>query len=301
MLKIYELGTILATDKSSEMFMNEETKQPVPPSFPQRFSIQVSVDDAHKRFINRALNMIQGTLPDLEILRLDRDKPEYVRVALVNVATQLGVGYQWDKLFSDYARTDFHSCLLALEALYRTFRDEPEYYEYTEKVRLSIEHAISLSETDIGLEWREGVFWPSGAKLLDEVLVNENLRWLGDKGYQNVLVPFEKGLRHFLESQQKPERLSDAVTDVYEAVEAVAKAITGKDKELSGNAELFISKLGLSDYYGKMLKNYIGYANDYTRHAAKLGEDKKPLLRNEVEAFIYTSGLFIRLATQQMT
>ncbi|MFC1864473.1 hypothetical protein ACFLYG_01430 [Chloroflexota bacterium] len=299
-MKIYELGTILATNKSSEIFMNEETKQPAPPSFYQRFNIQVSVDDVHKRFINRAVNMIGVTLPDLEILRRDSNKPEYVRVALVYVATELGVGYEWNKLFNDYAATDFHSCLLSLEALYRIFTDESRYYEYAAKVRVSIEHAISLSETDIGLNWRDGVFWPSGAKLLDEALVNENLKWLADKGYHDVLGPFEKGLRHFLEAQQKPERLGDTVTDIYEAVEALAKVVTGRDKDLSGNAELFISKLELSDYYRKMLKDYIDYANDY-RHAAKLGEKKKPLIRNEVEAFIYTSGLFIRLVTQQMT
>jgi len=176
---------------------------------------------------------------------------------------------------------------------------KPDYYEYAEKLDSLIRRAISLSETDIGIEWRDGVFWPSGAKLLDEALVNENLKWLADKGYHDVLIPFEKGLRHFLESRAKPERLGDAVTDVYEAVEALAKRVTGKDRDLSGNAELFISNLKLTDYYKRILKDYIGYANDYSRHAAKLGAEKKPLVRNEVEAFIYTSGLFIRLAVQQ--
>ena len=100
---------------------------------------------------------------------------------------------------------------------------------------------------------------------------------------------------------QKPERLWDTVTDVYEAVEALAKRITGKDTDLSANAQLFISKLKLSGYYKKMLKDYIDYANEYSRHATRLGKEKKLLLRSEVEAFIYTSGLFIRLAVQQLS
>lgn len=297
MLRIYDLRIILAT---SEIFMDEETKQPTSPSFHQRFNIRVGVDDVRKRFISRALNMIEGEFPELELKMVDSAKPVYARMALVNVATRLGVGYEWNKVFSDYVGTDFHSCLLSLEALHETFIDQPSYYGYAIKVGFSVERAISLCETDIGVEWRNGVFWPTGAKLLDSALVNENLRWLADKGYHNVLRPFEKGLRDFLEAQQKPERLVDAITDIYEAVEALARVVTGKDNELSGNAELFISKLGLGDYYKKMLKDYIGYANDY-RHAAKLGEKKKPLIPNEVEAFIYTSGLFIRLATQQMT
>ncbi len=278
--------------------MAEEIKQSVPP-FHQRFNIRVNVDDMHGRFIKRALNMIERSIPALETLKLDEYKPRYVREAFFKVATKLGVKYSWSKLFSDYAETDFYSCLLALETLYQTYVNQHEFKEYAEKVDYSIQYAISLSETDIGIEWRDGAFWPSGAKLLDEALVNENLKWLADKGYHDVLVPFEKGLRHFLEAQQKPERLGDTVTDVYEAVEALAKLVTGRDRDLSGNAELFISKLKLSEYYKGMLKDYIDFACDY-RHAVKLGEKRRPLLRNEVEAFIYTSGLFIRLAVQQL-
>ncbi len=279
-------------------FMTEESKHDIP-HFLQRFNIKLSVDDVYERFINRAISVIQRIIPDLEILKTEGDKPTYVREALIDVAMKLGVEYKWNKVFSSYAGTDFYSCLQALEALYQTYNNSPNYYGYAERVDNSIKHVIFLSETDLGIEWRDGAFWPSGAKLLDEALVNENLKWLAVKGYQDVLVPFEKGLRHFLEAMQKPEKLGDTVTDIYEAVEALAKAVTGRDKDLSGNAELFIGKLELSDYYKKMLKDYIDYANDY-RHAAKLGEKKKPLIRNEVEAFIYTSGLFIRLAVQQM-
>jgi hypothetical protein len=185
--------------------------------------------------------------------------------------------------------------------LYQTYVNEPRYYEYTEKVNYSIKYAISLNEADIGIEWRDGAFWNSGAKLLDEALVNENLKWLTDKGYTNVLSPFEKGLRHFLEAKQKPERLNDTITDIYEAVEALVRIVMENNKDLSKNCESFINKLKLSEYYKKMLDEYLRYANHYSRHAAKLGERKKLLLRNEVEAFIYTSGLFIRLAVQQMT
>lgn len=279
--------------------MAEEEKRTVPP-FHQRFNIQFSVGDVHARFIKRALNTIRGAFPLLEELAVDSNKPHWVRISLINVATQLGVEYKWNKLFSDYAGTDFHSCLLALEALHQTYVADPKLEGYVKKVDDSIEHALSLSEVDVGIEWRDGAFWPSGAEVLDGALVNDNLKWLAAKGYHNVIGPFEKGLRHFMESQQKPDRLGDAVTDMYEAVEALAKDITGKDDDLSGNAEIFISKLGLSDYYKKMLKDYIGYANEY-RHAAKLGGKKKPLKHNEVEAFIYISGLFIRLAVQQMS
>jgi len=275
--------------------MTEETKQSVPP-FHQRFNIRVDINDVQERFVNRAINLIEGAIPELGSTRR---KEDYATGALIEVASKIGVEYHWNQAFSHYARTDFYSCLLALEALYQTYVNKNEFQVFAKRVNDSIQHAVSLSETDIGIEWRDGAFWPSGAKLLDGALVNENLSWLTDRNYHSVLIPFEKGLRHFLEARQKPERLGDTVTDIYEAVEALAKVITDREKDLSSNAELFISKLGLSDYFREMLKDYIDYANDY-RHAAKKGKAKKPLKRNEVEAFIYTSGLFIRLAIQQM-
>lgn len=271
--------------------MAGESKQPVPP-FHQRFNIEVGIDEARNRFIIRVINKMEQDLEGLVRYR----RVGLYEEAMYNATTKLGVEYTENLSFRDYARNKFYGCLIMLEAIYEVFTAANT--SQAENLSNIIQHTISLSETDLGIEWRDGVFWASGAKLLDKTLVNENLKWLADKGYQDVLVPFEKGLRHFLEAMQKPERLGDTVTDVYEAVEALAKRVTGRDKDLSENAELFISKLKLSEYYKKMLKDYIEYANDY-RHAAKLGERKKPLLRNEVEAFIYTSGLYIRLAVQQ--
>jgi len=244
--------------------------------------------------------MITGTFLELETVRTDEQKSKYVMKALINISTELGVQYKWNNTFGSYAGSNLYSCLLSLEALYRTYISDLKSNENAEKVEYIIKRVLSLSEIDIGIDWRDGAFWPSGAKLLDEALVNENLKWLADKDYHDILALFEKGLRHFLEAVQKPERLWDTVTDVYESVEALVKRITDRDRDLSANAELFINKLKLSEYYKKMLKDYIAYANDYSRHAAKLGEVKQTLLRNEVEAFIYTSGLFIRLAVQQM-
>lgn len=260
--------------------------------FEQRFNIEVSVDEARKRFMNRVTNKVNEDLKGL----IQHTTIRPCKQAMYNIANKLGIMYSASHNFYTLVSGDFYDFLKMLEAIYETFLADS--FIYTERFSDIIHYAMSLSETDLNIEWRDGVFWPSGAKLLDEALVNENLKWLADKGCQDVLVPFEKGLRHFLEAIQKPERLGDTVTDVYEAVEALAKRVTRKDRDLSANAELFIKKLKLGEYYRKMLKDYIDYANDY-RHAAKLGKGKKPLLRNEVEAFIYTSGLFVRLAVQQ--
>ena len=83
---------------------------------------------------------------------------------------------------------------------------------------------------------------------------------------------------------------------MYEAVEALAKIVTGRpNKDLSANAELFISKVKASDHYKKLLKEYIAYANEFRN--AEQGPGTRPVAsRAEVESFVYLSGLFIRLA-----
>jgi hypothetical protein len=267
--------------------------------FYRRFNLTYNKEDVKNRFVIRIVNAIHGYFPLLQKQILDDDKQEWVKLSLVNVASALGTEYRWSKIFSDYIQGNFLNCLVSLETLYDTFLHQLEDTVYTRILDNLIKQTISSNEVDIDIEWREGKFWPSGAKLLDNALINENLKWLSDKGYKSVITPFEKGLHNFLEAKNKPERLSDTVTDIYEAVEAMAKIVNNKNDDLSKNAELLIKKLKLSEYYKKMIKDYIKYANDY-RHSVKLGEAKNLLTYNEVESFVYISGIFIRLSIQQL-
>jgi hypothetical protein len=184
--------------------------------------------------------------------------------------------------------------LRSLEALYEAL------YLYTPDRALILEDiitsALKESEISLGVQWRNGVFWPSGAKILDTALVNDNLDWLAHPQFKNILRPFQKGLKEYLEAQNKPDKLADVVTDMYEALETTAKFVTGNQtKDLSGNREQFVTKLELSLYYGIILRDYIKYANEY-RHGIEVSRERIPLIPKEVEAFIYLTGLFIRLA-----
>jgi len=63
--------------------------------------------------------------------------------------------------------------------------------------------------------------------------------------------------------------------------------------------EEFISKLKLPDSYKKMLKEYIDYGCDF-RHAVESGKLRSWPLPHESEAFVYSTGLFIRLAIESI-
>ena len=85
---------------------------------------------------------------------------------------------------------------------------------------------------------------------------------------------------------------------MYESIEALAKIITGREgKDLSANAELFLSKIKTSSKYRVILKDYIDYANDF-RHPPEEGAARKPINEHEAESFVYLTGLFIRMTMQ---
>lgn len=257
-------------------------------AFHIRFNIQIKPKEAIRRFLNRVKSEI---LNDLE---MDEDI-EGIEKA---VAFELGEEYQEAGDVRDYINDNFYECLHALEAIcgfLRTNNRDEDLKGIEENLNL----ILGKSELDLGITWKNGKFISAGAEELDSALVYQPLKWLRKKGYKSILEPYEKGLDHYLHSLSKPELLSDVVTDIYEALEALAKVVTRRPtKDLLANKQLFISKLRVSRAYERILNEYIDYANEF-RHATIEGKNKPQPSRNEVESFIYLTGIFLRLASQQ--
>lgn len=169
--------------------------------------------------------------------------------------------------------------------------------EYSEAINEDIEDLLDKSEIDLGIIFKDGKFYPSGAKILDEKLINENLDWIINLNYDSIYEPFNKALQHLLNARNQPELLSDVVTDMYEALESAVKIYLGNNRDLSGNREKFISEINVSVDYKKILKEYISFANNF-RHGTGEGDKKPNLSYYEVESFVYLTGLFIRLALE---
>lgn len=176
-------------------------------------------------------------------------------------------------------------------ALVKTFKSLADEFDTT------INFALAQSEVDLDIAWNGEVFTRKGAQLLDGKLVNDPLHWLRESKYQNALVPFEKGLKHWMEGQQDKDRYGDVVTNMYEALEALAKIGTGREKELAGNQEKFASEIQLPDQYKRMLKEYIDFGCEY-RHSPESTKPRTYPSEKDTEAFMYMTGLFIRLAVQ---
>lgn len=262
----------------------EEGYSLVARSFKNRFELSIGLDEAKRRFINRIYNQVW-----LEyFLSLGENERYHVHRAIM---TSLGERLEFHLSLAEQIGDDFLRNLEALEAFFRS--SLPFQQKALDQIIRSL---IQQSEVDLGIEWKERHFYRTGASLLDESLVNDPLRWLRIADLPTVLTPFEKGLDHFLHASLDRKLLADVITDMYEALEALAKAVTGRNtKDLSANQEVFVCTLRASDEYKVLLRQYIAYANRF-RHAVGEGEQKPKLTLREVESFVYLTGVFIRLA-----
>lgn len=272
--------------------------------FHVRFKIDVPNEEAQRRFINRIENRVLNLVQALD--KAGRtNSVNVINPLIVEVESALGephlthVGSPsvFIEVWRERIKGDFSRCLIAVEKLHEIVSVQFDELG-SRKITAVITESLGQSETDLGISWQNGFFSKKGAELLDDELVNEALGWLADPKYRNVLVPFQKGLSHLLEGTRDAQRLGDTVTDMYEALEAMAKIVTGKPtKDLSGLREEFIGKLGLPESHKTMLKAYIEYGCDF-RHALDAGQKRTWPLEHEAENFVYLTGIFIRLAIQ---
>lgn len=261
--------------------------------FYKRFNINLDHDAVEERFINR---LYSGIFDELIPVNTD-----WKIRRLRSIGAKLGIMVNLRQGIAAMIERDKDNCLDSIEALYEDAVDqETNNIQCKPFIDQRLNAIFRDSEGDLGIEWRDGQFWRTGAKLLDEKLVNEDLKWLADQGLEHVYEPFEKALRDYSESISRPEKLRDVITDMHEALEAMAKIVTGKDQDLSGNREKFISQLNLTKFHREMLKLYIDYANRMFRHAQAPEAERNEIFNSEAENFIYFTGIYIRFAIEKL-
>lgn len=164
--------------------------------------------------------------------------------------------------------------------------------DYLELVDRGIEIALASATTDIGIRYTDGMFYPSGAKELDERLIEDNLLWL--KGYDAVRTQFATTLEHFKKSLTQESARKDAITNAYSAMEGLARAILGNSKNFDSNSNTVVERLGLPNEYKNILHYYKEIAHEYSsRHAGSA------FSHAETEGFIYLTGVLMRLLLQK--
>ena len=157
--------------------------------FHERFGVHVDAEDAKTKFINRIRNRIFYTFAlNSGLDHWDLCQP---------VAERLGVEYDiritTDAPIEEYTKKDFYNTLQAVEVVYETVSEEKK-----SELNGLVVKTLNEAEVDLGIRWEGGLFIPTGAKLLDDELIDTSLRWLAGRQHRSVLDPFAKGLNHFV-------------------------------------------------------------------------------------------------------
>ena len=120
---------------------------------------------------------------------------------------------------------------------------------------------------------------------MDDVLIDDTLTWLSD--YPNEKKDFKKALNCLL----REDALDDVIKSCYSTLEGIVRSVLGNKKTLDNNKEELLRTVGLSQGWKSILANYIQYAHDF-RHAS---EQRHQIQKKEAEAYLYMTGLVIRL------
>lgn len=265
--------------------------------FNKSFGIQSNLDKERKQFVNRINQAV--------FEYIDSEKCRTLRYAEVFDILCFQLGENANDLHRKHGRKDdfgvpdlpptirtltqddFTKTLLVLCLLYGIYKSREEYYmkDVSRLIDGTISTAMDYATCDLGIRWKDGLFYPSGAEELDKPLIEEPLVWLSKypkerKDYEQALKCYEEGTH-----------LGDVVSNCYLSLEGITRIILGNDKTLDNNKDALLAHIGLSEGWKAILGTYIKYAHDF-RHASK---DRDKVSKEEAEAFLYMTGLIMRL------
>lgn len=139
------------------------------------------------------------------------------------------------------------------------------------------------------------IFYPAGAKLLDQGTVNDVLAWL--KNYPKVAKDFEEALKIYLDGDAAKYR--NLLDNLRFALEQLLKEVLHNKKSLENQQKellTWLKKRGIHqeivNLYNQLLfGQYCMYQNEAVKHNEAFSHD-------EIEFMIYLTGTFMRLLLQ---
>jgi hypothetical protein len=139
------------------------------------------------------------------------------------------------------------------------------------------------------------ILYPSGAKILDDALIADNLEWLAE--YPAALKHFRVALSIFLSKDS--DKYRNLLDNLRFAIEQLLREVLENQKSLENQKESLLPWMkgkGLhaqvvNMYHDLLFKHFTLYQNDAVKHGEKYSFQ-------EIEFMIYLTGTFMRLLIQ---
>lgn len=202
------------------------------------------------------------------------------------------------KIFSD---GDFEKTLLLIEIFYDYLSKHsiPGYgnEQWPEKIDKIVAHALN-QPISIGVSWRDGRFYPEGVEEFDEKLISDVLKWLETKPKIQAL--YKNALDQYSQSLSDPIKRKDVISNSFQAVEKLTQEFLESPKQsFDNNFNDLVNKLRLDKEWKKIFNSYRELSKEFGRHAGRT--DNFIPNQEDTEAFLYLSGLIMRLALQKLS
>jgi len=281
-------------------------------NFYKRWNIDYDEDKKFTDFKNRTLSTIDDTLGELFLSDKNLERnflkliakhfpqskkhiPTSITAALNNISKITSSLEIKEIKFKDslvykflLEERDFIKFIQYLQSIFWLGIDS----EIEEELYLNFKEDIELSLLDIQIKRIKGnniIFYPNGAKLLDEKIVNDVLDWL--TSYPKV----QKSFKSALEKYQDKIYQRNLIDDLRLSLELLLKKILNNRKNSLENQREPLGKYlekknipkQLRNMYWKLIDYYTDYQNNYAKHENKVDS-------SEIEFIIYLTGTFMR-------
>ena len=279
--------------------------------FKKRFGQEIDIDDLKKDFVNKInYHLIEPLDESLGFYYGSGGESIFDFVALQFNYNPSEIISRWNRNnygvssnrppLTYFSSKKFEETMLLVEVLYDYYNLESNPYNTEDRIsniNNIVNHALN-QPISIGITWREGKFYPEGVEEFDEKLITDVLKWLEKKPKVKIL--YKNALDHYSQSINDPVKRKDVLVNSFQAVEQITKDFLVSPKEsFDNNFNTLVDKLQLEKEWKKIFNSYKELNKEFGRHSGT----KTDFIPNQedTEAFLYLSGLIIRLIIQKDT
>ena len=265
-------------------------------NFYKRWDIQLSDAERWKNFRNRVLNSYTLTI-GRNIKNYSGCEDEFFDLIGIHkrrIDNMILDICSWDNGFKDSATynyfvdaIDIKNFILGLEVIFwmETLDkdDKTIFFKYLKDniITTGVPLEVKQTKTDV-------LFYPAGAKLLDEKLVNDNLDWL--TGYPKSYESFRGALQEFGtigKERDVVDKLRLSLELLIRDILQNKKSLENQEKEIGNYLKTKNISVEISNMFWRILDYYNKYQNNKAKH-----ENNTP--SDEVEFILYLTGTFMR-------
>lgn len=258
----------------------------------QRLGLEIDLEDEKRKFVFRISHSLSNTenFNSLSIIRRHK-----IFSLFENKAARRMHSSDIADMFDDIPFNDaliLYSCLLeAVKDTLQIHNDDTVLSDLYLYLKYLFKHILEESEVDLGysIDISNGYIYRKGADELDKTLFEQTFDWLSSfpKAGQN----YKTALEHYFKKEFR-----SCIGFAFDTIDSLVKKYLDKDSgTLDDNIVEVIRRLGLSNEWNAITKNYCKYAHRLMRHGGAADGEPIEVDEKEIEAYLYVTGVISRL------